>query len=98
MPVDEEEIDDMIITSKEERDFKDRMWKRLNKDWIIKQNIRKRNQKAYAKQIQAKKKLGSNSDSMKFGQKESHTDISEKSGEVYKEQQIKIKPTRTPQR
>ena len=36
MPVDEEEIDDMIITSKEERDFKDRMWKRLNKDWIIK--------------------------------------------------------------
>lgn len=34
-PVDEEEVDKMIITNKEERDFKDRVWKELHKDWII---------------------------------------------------------------
>lgn len=46
--IDDSEIEKMIL-SKEEREFKTRVWNHLNKDWISEQKVKKRKKKEMAK-------------------------------------------------
>ena len=50
--VDEEEVDNMILTKKE-RGLKIRIWNNLNKEWLTEQNERKRKKKEQAKKIKS---------------------------------------------